>query len=234
MNSKPIWTFLPGLHGTSELFEEIRNILPIGVKSEFIELPTRGKQHYPHLKNWLTARLSSGVPRILIAESFSGPLALQYSKQKPNEVCGVILAASFCTSPIHSGLAMLPLRPIFMISPPHVVLRHLLIGKDADKEQLITLSKVIQTCPSSTLSNRVRAILQLQEDDIPKLPHTPMMLLQARYDNLISIATQQQLEARYSHASVKLLDSPHLILQRRPETCLNYIKEFVSGIHLKK
>ena len=227
---KALWTFLPGLHGNASLFSAIENELPAGVDTEFIELPTAGDQHYSALSSWLDEKLSSGRPRLLIAESFSGPLALALAELRPQEICGIVLAASFCDTPINPSLALLPLRPLFMVKPPSKALRHFLIGDDAQREDVTRLSKEIEKIPSATLANRVRAILELQEQDNPSLADTPMLLLQAQNDNLIPWEAQQRLEACYPHASVHWLESPHLILQQHPRQCLDAIHEFLADL----
>jgi len=229
-NHTPIWTLLPGLHGTPEMFGRLKKALPSRIETEMIELPTKGDQHYSTLSTWLNDTLSTGRPRLIIAESFSGPLALRLAALRPSEICGIVLAASFCDAPIHPGIALLPLRPLFMVQPPRSALRHFLIGDDAEDEDINHLRKVVQKVPAKTLTSRVRTVLELQEQDNPSLPNIPMLLLQAQNDNLVPWDAQQRLEACYPKADVHWIESPHLILQRHPEQCLNFIQRFIEGI----
>ncbi len=229
---QPIWTFLPGLHGNTSLFAAIENEIPEGIDTEFIELPITGNQNYTTLSSWLNEQLTWEQPRLLIAESFGGPLALSLAKLRATEISGIVLAASFCDTPVHPNLALLPLRLLFMVTPPHQALRHFLIGKGANEEEITSLRQAIQKTPAATLASRVRAILELQEHDNPPLSDTPILLLQAQDDNLIPWNTQQRLEACYPHASVHWLDSPHLILQRRPRLCFDAIQEFLGNLNV--
>lgn len=226
----PIWTFLPGLHGSAELFTQIQAAAPSGVTMEFADLPSHGDQHYATLSAWLDENLSSGKPRLLVAESFSGPIALRLAALRPDETCGVVLAASFCNAPINPGIALLPLRPLFMVKPPQQALRHFLIGTDASSEEVTHLRSVIQQTPSGILASRVRTVLELQEQDNPALPNVPMLILQAQDDNLVPWDAQQRLEACYPDARVHWVESPHLILQRHPVECVRFIKDFVQEI----
>ena len=230
----PIWTFLPGLHGNTELFTAIQNMIPSEVDAEFIELPSEGKQDYVTLSSWLNDYLSASQPRLIIAESFSGPLALRLAAREPTKICGVVLAASFCDAPVNPGIALLPLRPLFMVKPTHKALRHFLIGDNADEQDVVELRKVVQKTRSSTLANRVRVILELQEQDNPTLTKTPILLLQAQNDNLIPWDAQQRLEACYPRATVHWLESPHLILQQHPQQCLDAIQEFLTSLDKKE
>ena len=225
-----LWTFLPGLHGTAELYDVVKARLPKQIQAEFVELPTSGKQDYNTLTTWLDEKLPHGQMRLVIAESFSGPLALQWAEKRPDEVAGIVLVSSYCDAPFNPGIALLPLRPLFMVKPPRNTLRHFLIGEDASEAEVANLSSVVQTIPSATLSKRVRSILGLMERDSPVLPNTPMMILQAQSDNLIPWEAQRKLEACYPNARTHWIESPHLMFQRYPEQCLEYILEFVSEI----
>ena len=237
-----ILTFLPGLHGTTELYDGIKKRLPRHFQSEFIDIPSSGKQDYQTLTDWLDNELShdsheldkTQQKRIIIAESFSGPLALRWAAKNLNIVAGVILVSSFCDTPLNPGislLALLPLRPLFMVKPPRKALRHFLIGDDASEEEVTRLKTIVQTIPSATLTKRVRAILALMERDSPPLPNVPMMLLQAQSDNLIPWDTQQKLEFCYPNARTHWIESPHLMLQRHPQQSLNLILSFISEIN---
>lgn len=228
-----IWTFLPGLHGTEELYGSVRERLPAGIHAEFINLPSSGKQDYHTLCEWLDNELPKGEKRILIAESFSGPLAIRLANMRPDEIVGLVLAASFCDTPLNPGFALLPLRPLFMVKPTRKALRHFLIGDDASEANVAELRAVVQSIPSSALSKRVRTILQLMERDNPQLSDLPMLILQASNDNLIPWEAQRKLEACYPEASVHWIESPHLIFQSCPNDCLERLVEFAKSIESK-
>lgn len=228
-----IWTFLPGLHGTDELYGAIRERLPKGVQAEFVNLPSSGKQDYNTLCDWLQGELPElpqGQKRLMIAESFSGPLALRFTSQRTDEVAGIVLAATFCDTPLNPGIALLPLRPLFMVKPPGKALRHFLIGDDASAVEVAELKAVVQAIPSSTLTKRVRTILQLMERDNPQLPDLPMLILQSQSDNLIPWEAQRKLEACYPKANTHWIESPHLIMQRCPKQCVKRIVKFAKTI----
>lgn len=225
-----VWTFLPGLHGTDELFEPIRTLLPQSQKCEWINLPTKGKQDYKTLAHWLDEHLPpiQGKKRLLIAESFSGPLAMSFAALRKDEIAGIILGASFCDAPLNPGIALLPLRPLFMVKPPRKALAYFLIGDDASDTEVSEVRRIIQSIPSSTLSKRVRAVLELEAKTLPSLKEIPMLLLQAQDDNLIPWEAQQRIESRYPDARVHWIDSPHMIFQRHPEECLKKMINFLE------
>lgn len=225
----PIWTFLPGLHGNAELFSKIQNIISPTLDTEFIELPSDGEQDYTTLSTWLNNHLPTGQPRLIIAESFSGPLALRIAKQRPEDIAGIVLVASFCSSPINPSFALLAQRPLFMVKPPSIALRHFLTGSDADENEVTLLRNAIHKTPASILISRIKAVLGLQEQDIPILTKTPILILQAQRDQIIPWDAQQRLEASYPNAKVYWIDAPHLILQHQPKQCLVSIQRFLAS-----
>ncbi len=218
-------TLLPGLHGDASLFPPLVEDLG-DVLTECIEYPTNIPQSYESLEKWLIEQLDWKIPRVIIAESFSGPLALRLAKRFPQSVQGLVLAASFCASPTNANLALLPLRPLFMLSPPRRTLRHFLIGDEASEKQVTELKQIVSMIPSKVLSQRVRAILSLRPSDCPCLKNLPMLILQASDDNMIPWETQNQLRMRYDHATTHWLDGPHLILQSASAECASIIKQF--------
>ena len=228
-----IWTFFPGLHGTEALYQSLRDRLPEGIVAEFVNLPSTGKQDYQTLADHLDRELpktTAGSKRLFIAESFSGPLAIRLAAMRRGEVVGIVLAASFCEAPLNLGIALLPLRPLFMVKPPRTALRHFLIGNDASEAEVVELQKVAQSIPSATLSKRIRTILELAEDDNPDLPDIPILILQADNDNLVPWEAQSKLEANYPQATIHWIASPHFIFQRCPEEGIQSIVEFAEGI----
>lgn len=221
------YTLLPGLHGLATLFEPLINELG-DVMIECVEYPTDIPQSYDSLSDWLTNNIDWSQPRVLVAESFSGPLALRMANKFPEAIQALVLAASFCNSPTTPNLALLPLRPLLMLKPSRAAIRHFLLGPDASNNEVNDLRKTIAEIPARALSQRVRSILKLRHEDCPSINQTPMLILQAQDDNMIPWETQNQLRMQYQHATTHWLDSPHLVLQRHPVESSEFIKQFIS------
>lgn len=243
--------FLPGLHGTAELFNELVEQLKLQAKiktsssevsfqTTLINYPQDLKQSYKKLFKWLSSHLaldqttestnSVGPKTVIIAESFSTPLALKLADQFPQQISAVVIAAGFCASPAYPGFALLPLRPLFMLAPPRAAVRHFLIGPESSVELVNKVRSVIKNVSAKCLSQRMRSILTLEEEQTPTIPKTPVLLLQAEHDAVIPWEIQNQLEQHLPHAETHWIDSPHLIMQAQPETCAKHITEFLDNI----
>lgn len=228
---EPILTLLPGLHGTAQLYEKLDTHLQLkGHHTELIVLPQAGDQDYQTLQSDLEERYDWSLPRILIAESFSGPLAIYLAARHPDSVKALVLVATFCASPVNRAFALLPLSPIFMLPPIKLALRYFLTGEGADYSDIQHLADITKTLPAKTINQRLSTVLCLREEDCPTLPHVPILILQAQFDHLIPWAAQNALEQHFPHAEVHWLASPHLIIQQAPQLCYPLIDSFIAQL----
>jgi pimeloyl-ACP methyl ester carboxylesterase len=80
------------------------------------------------------SRIPQSEPFVLLAESFSTPIAIQFAATNPPNLKGVILCAGFAASPV-PGLRRVicsVLAPVLAgITPPDFAARFLLVGSNA-------------------------------------------------------------------------------------------------------
>jgi pimeloyl-ACP methyl ester carboxylesterase len=220
---------LPGLDGTGELFEPALQLDWGGLRAVAVPLPTNGPQDYESLAQRLAPALPDG-DLVLLAESFSTPLAMRLASQLGDRVKAVVLIAGFCASPQASSLGWLPLRPLFAVSPPAFFLKQFLTGESPPAALLSALTRVIGRVPGAILAERVRVVLALREADCPDLGQRPLLLLQAQQDRVIPWAAQSQLERHFPEATCVWLNGPHLLLQTRTQECRNAVIRFLTGL----
>ena len=232
--------FLPGLHGTDELFDDLvgqLDLLEVSFQTTLINYPPDLQQSYRKLFDWLCSHLALDQKNatdkaniVIIAESFSTPLALKLADQFTQQIKAVIIGGGFCASPTNPGFALLPLRPLFMIAPPRSAVRHFLTGAESSPELVDKVRSAVKRVSSRTLTQRISSILTLEEEQTPTIPKIPVLLLQAEHDAIIPWEIQNQLEQHLPQAVSHWLDSPHLIFQAQPETCASHILAFLGKI----
>lgn len=237
---------LPGLHGTDSLFSDLKDQLIIAAEGSGLDLnfisinyPNDIGQEYTDLINWICSEVNFIKPNsastVILAESFSSPLAIMLADRYPNIIDAIVIAGGFCSSPILSetataALSLIPLRPLFMLRPPKSAIRHYLTGDDADPAFVKTVQRAISATPSRVISDRVRAVLDLDESSCPTISQTPALLLQSEDDNILPWEAQNALVNHLSHAQAHWLKSPHFILQRHPGTSARLIIPFLKSI----
>src|SRR5688500_16166404 len=123
----PVAILLPGLDGTAQLFEGFVAAAPADVPVECMALPNDRPRDYAELATWVACRITADRV-VLVAESFSGPLALLVA-DRCARVVAVVLCASFVEPPLPRVLARLP-ELVWRRPPPAAVLGMFLTGGD--------------------------------------------------------------------------------------------------------
>src|SRR5688500_11525020 len=120
---------LPGLDGTGFLFESF--VAAIGKSAEVIVVsyPPDNELDYISLEQLVRSRLPDR-PSVLLAESFSGPIAISIAASPPSGLRGLILSCSFARNPVpFPALAKLLLKILSPFPPPLWLLNFLLLGR---------------------------------------------------------------------------------------------------------
>src|SRR5882762_948969 len=113
---------LPGLDGTGDLFHPLLNAIPSDQPTRIIPYPTHQPLCYNDLLALIHSQLAADENLILVAESFSGPLALRYAAMHPARIRALILCASFIRSPVPRWLRFCVTSLFFHLPPPSFAL----------------------------------------------------------------------------------------------------------------
>lgn len=218
---------LPGLDGTANLFKDALELDWGGMQASAMPLPAKGPQDYETLTKTLGVVLPEG-DLVLLAESFSTPLAMRMAARASTRIKALVLVAGYCANPQPSGLGWLPLRPLFALKPPLVFLKQFLTGVSVSQELLDRLNAAIRQVPAATLAERVRVALALRETDCPDLGDLPVLLLQAQQDRVIPWEAQSQLERHFPDATCHWVNGPHLLMQTCGQECRNAVLRFLA------
>ena len=83
---------LPGMDGGASLSARFRGLMSEAHEADGVEYPTHEKWGYERLTEHVRAVLSaSAEPTVLLAESFSGPVAIRLAATPPRHLVGVVL-----------------------------------------------------------------------------------------------------------------------------------------------
>ena len=220
---------LPGLDGTANLYSKVLELDWNGMPATALALPNEGPQDYDALAKAIIPTLPQGDV-VLLAESFSTPLAILIAASEGSRVKALVMVAGFCSSPQPSGLGWLPLLPLFSLTPPAFLLKQVLADENSPPDLLDSLARSIRQTPAATLAERARVVLALRESDCPDLRGVPMLLLQARQDRVIPWDAQSQLERHFPDATCHWINGPHLLLQTRTQECRDAVVGFLTGV----
>ena len=181
------WVLLPGLHGTSGLFREFLRVLPNEVEPTLVDYPSAAKCHAKQLLKVVMDCIPTTGRYVLIAESFSGPLALRAAADSPNPPEAIVLCASFARSPYpRSIMTLAAWLGALRISDQvlRMLIRHFLIG-DAPKEILEAVLAELLSVSPRVLRHRLLVLGQFDDAFVPSSVPVPCLYIVASQDRVL-------------------------------------------------
>jgi pimeloyl-ACP methyl ester carboxylesterase len=221
------------MDGTGELFTEFAAALPKQFEPQIVRYPSEQCLSYAALEALVRSALPVSEPFLLVAESFSTPLAIQFAATRPRHLKGLILCSGFIASPIGGWRRLLAWRlaPLaFSIRLPELAIRRWFIGPDAP----VSLSRMVRTAISSVhpdvLVARLRAVLACDVRIAASQIDAPVLYIQASQDRLVSTASFEEFHGVSPRVVLVALDGPHLILQRKPHEVAAIVTTFHQSL----
>lgn len=232
MPALPRCVLLPGFDGSGRLFEPLLAQQGLPFEPNVVALPADVSRSYDELLAWLEPRLPT-EPFVLLAESFSGPLAIRLAARHPERVTHLVLAATFLRSPLQSWLAPFAAlaRPaLFSRPPPAIGVRALLAGWDAPPDLVDAIRAAMAVLPAEVAAARARAALITDEAAAFAATTVPTLWIQAAADRLLRPGHADDARASRPDARVVSIAGPHTILQRCPRECRIEIERFLPAL----
>jgi pimeloyl-[acyl-carrier protein] methyl ester esterase len=223
---------LPGLYGTGELFADFIDALPVGFEATPVRYPA-DRYSYASLAPVVTAAIPTSTPFILVAESFSTPLAIQIAATRPPYLKGLVLCAGFASSPARglSRLAALFLSPILTRLPlGNWVANRALLGSDAPPALVAAVQRATSTTNPAVLYARMRAVLDCDVLTDLAAISVPVFYVQASQDRLVGSRSLQEILERTPRIQVAAIYGPHLLMQREPTLTAEAVANFAREI----
>jgi pimeloyl-ACP methyl ester carboxylesterase len=214
---------LPGLDGTGDLFGPFVRAAPEGIDTIVVDYPIH-EASIELLERRAREKLVNGC--IVIAESFSGPIAVRVAVDP--RVQALVLCNSFIRSPISPLLRYFPIAPLLAIPLPKFVLRSFLLGQQASPALLEATTRAIRRVPANTVAQRIRQVLQTNEHSTVQSLSKPILYLRGLADNLVSENSWKILQQLRPDARIVRLNGPHMLLQTSPQECWEAIAKFAD------
>jgi len=224
---------LPGLDGTGNLLLNFSQALPSQMRKEIpIYLKDRVLS-YEDLIKLVRSICEDSEPFVLLAESFSTPLAIQIAAERPKNLKALILCVGFASSPVRGFVRWVCwiLAPIMMrAAPPDSAIRSLLIGGDAPEPLVGAVRAAISSVRSKVLAARLRAILGCDVRSLLNQVNVPMLYLQARHDRLVKPRCLEEIRRLRPDIETATIDGPHLLLPREPQKAAVIVENFLKSL----
>lgn len=222
---------LPGMDGTGLLFDpfvaELSNLLrPI-----IIRYPTDRVLGYDDLQQLVEAALPGTGPFAILAESFSGPLAMCIAARGHPRLVALITVASFVRNPVRFWPASLKwlIRPVvFQLPLLAWGIRQFLVGTDAPADLVAAVRSAVRMVQPAVMARRAREILSVDTRDALARIRVPFLYISGSRGRLVSSRNVEDLRILGERLETAFLDAPHLILQRQPVAAARVIEDFLQ------
>jgi pimeloyl-ACP methyl ester carboxylesterase len=221
---------LPGLDGTGALFRRFLAALDPGIRAAAIAYPHDRFVDYAGLEDIVRSALPEQEPFVLLAESFSGPVAIRIAASRPAGLRGLILTCSFARNP-RRWLA--PLRPLVRFLPvraaPVAPLAAPALGRFATPALRRELAAALSDVSPSVIRGRLRAVLGVNVEALVTRIDVPTLYLRASADRLVPNSAADAFAAM-PRIRIAEIDAPHFLLQARPAAAAAHVHAFLREV----
>jgi pimeloyl-[acyl-carrier protein] methyl ester esterase len=221
---------LPGIDGSGRLYGPLLAARPRAFRPEVVSFPPDVALGYDELTALVRERLPRGA-FVLLAESFSGPIAVRLAAERPRGLVAVVLAATFLHAPLNPLLH--PLRGLvgarfFTLAMPAPVVRWFMAGPDAPAPLVAEVQRAVAAVTPGVMAHRAAAALGVDVREALARTDVPLLVVSPTRDRLIRTDVADEIVALRPDAEVALVDAPHMVLQRCPHASLARIEEFLA------
>jgi pimeloyl-ACP methyl ester carboxylesterase len=227
---------LPGLDGTGSLFGPLLNNLPIQFTASVVAYPCDKALNYQQLFPHIREAIPWGNPYTLVAESFSGPLALLFAAEQTEDIQAIVLCASFATNPLHPIVEWarhLLKDSLFRKPPPEALLLKYLAGEDCPPAFLEGVKHAIASVRPEVLAHRIHMMLDTDARPALQACEKPLLYLLAEQDKIVGKRGLEAIQAaKPRNVTAVSIDAPHLLLQRQPREAIAAIERFLLTLNV--
>lgn len=207
--------------------DDFRAGAPSGAHVDLVALPS-DLTDYAELATHFEKTLRLTPNSILIAESFSGPLAILLAERIG--VAALVLCNTFAKAPYFSALGLLPLSLIARIPPPLFLLRYFIVGSGAPNSMVEQVRKAVEGVSPEVMANRTRSALTVDVTRELARCSCPILYLRGTQDHVIH---EWSLETIVRSATVPVtvadIPAPHLLLKTAPREAWRAINVFLAS-----
>ncbi len=223
---------LPGLDGTALQLDEFVDLARAQYTAvTVIEYPQDEFLEYSKLFIFVQARLPAKEKFFLLAESFSGPIAIAIAAAHPRNLQALVLVASFAR---YHSIFKYPARfakrwysPSWL---PFFFIRYLLFGSNKKHTQTQKLRHTMRLINPRIFQFRAKQALYVDMRASLSEVQVPVLYLCAKQDWIVAAKAAREIQAFLPAMKIIELNGPHFLLQSLPNQCLRILldNEFLT------
>jgi pimeloyl-[acyl-carrier protein] methyl ester esterase len=213
---------LPGLHGSTALFEGFIALAPPWARCRPIALPIDCVQTFDALADALQPQLRALETFVLFGESFSAPIAARLSQRFSEKVALLVLSSPLIEPPFPMassiGASFIQSRWI-----PSWAVAALMTG--GDRRLAAALLREARNLPRDLLAARLATVATASRDDLLAYLQAPVLAVGGASDRLLSSRVTEDLMKNVPFGIYTEVPAPHLAAQVAPDRVWAAISE---------
>jgi pimeloyl-ACP methyl ester carboxylesterase len=172
-----------------------------------------------------------GSPFVLLAESFSGPIAIRIAADPPADLVALVLCGTFAKNPYpllgwaRPLAAWLPLKSL-----PRWIRSPLMWGSMTASRAPVQAERAISGVSGQVVRRRVAALLGVDATAALERVRLPVLVLYAPGDRIVPFSATRLMVSHLPAAKVVAVEGPHLLLQTRAAPCAVEVAAFVRAL----
>lgn len=233
LSEPPRVLVLPGLDGSSALSRPLADELQPDFAVECIAYPSDRATTYAELEDLVRERVEPGPPAVVVAQSFSGPLAMRLAVAVPQALAGVVFCATFARLPMSGAMrvaarAASALGLVRSAAGSPRLIRAFLTGRDAPEELVDAVRDTIDALDPSVLRDRLSQVLDLDASaELARLRVCACHVVGTR-DRLLGRSGSGQITRLNPTVPTIAVDAPHLVAQTHPAAVARVVRRLVE------
>ncbi len=208
---------LPGLDGTGRLFEPFVRHTPEGASCTIASYPVDRELSYPECADLVADKFSPDEPYVIVAESFSGPVAILTASKRPPNLNGLVLCNTFAYRASWRGFGLLPWSWLFRWPIPWFSVGAHLTGFGRAGKFVDTIRAANAPVLPGVRASRLRSALTVDVRRELAGLDLPVVYLRGLQDRLVFGNCLRTVVETRPETTVVSVPGPHLLLQVEPE-----------------
>jgi len=230
LNQPRTLVLMPGLDGTGKLFAPLIPLLEPHFKLIIVTYPDLDS--FSEYIECAQGQLPEEDGFSLVAESFSGPVAMTLMARRPGRFGPSVLSTTFARSPLAALTRMANYVPeqMFSIGALSEFCLDVYDLKDEDFSETQPLPlNVMEQLDGVLLKHRISVLSRIDVSALLPEIETSILYLHGTHDRIVSENDAQLLQAYLPNVNRVDIDAPHLLLQTQPQRSAELIFNHVQA-----
>jgi pimeloyl-ACP methyl ester carboxylesterase len=229
---RPTLVLMPGLDGSGALFVAVEQLMAGSWRYQRIRYPVELPADIDAYVAYVERQITGERRVVLLAESFSGPIAIRLAARLAERVEALVLCASFATQPhvLVRWTSHAPQAFLSSLARQRWALRWFCVGRHAPDSLLDAVQTELAQLSGHTIKRRLRMLAAPDAANALAGLRIPVLLLQPRQDRLLDPWAPKRLEQLARGAHIERLDGPHFLLQADPQACWRKLADWLTLI----